>query len=176
MLGKTYDDQVCSIARALDVIGERWSLLVVREALFARVTRFSDFQHNLGIATNVLSSRLEGFVAAGLMERRRYSEHPEQYEYLLSAKGRDLGPALIALTIWGDRWASPDGPPIEYHHAECGAGVTQQLVCEVCGPIDGEQVAARPGPGMPAAYLARRRRGRTAPDVAGRPADPRRSR
>lgn len=172
VLGKTYDGQVCSIARALDVIGERWSLLIVRDALFAGVTRFSDFQHNLGIATNVLTSRLEGFVAAGLMERRRYTEHPALYEYLLTAKGRDLAPALIALTAWGDRWAGPDGgPPIEYRHTECGAAVSQQIVCEVCGPSVEQDVAARPGPGMPADYLARCRPIRPSPDLVNQPTD-----
>lgn len=157
VLGKTYDEQVCSIARALDVVGERWSILIIRDAVFAGVTRFGDFQHNLGIATNVLTARLDGFVTAGIMERRRYSERPEQYEYLLTEKGRDLAPALIALTAWGDRWASPDGPPILYEHAGCGGAVELRADCAVCGAVDVDQVAARPGPGMPAEYLAKRR-------------------
>ncbi|MDE3206597.1 MAG: helix-turn-helix transcriptional regulator [Acidobacteriota bacterium] len=157
MLGKTYDNQVCSIARALDVVGERWSLLIIRDALFAGVTRFGDIQHNLGIATNILASRLDAFVAAGIMERRRYSEHPEQHEYVLTTKGRDLGPALIALTAWGDRWSSPDGPPILYHHADCGGAVACEIVCADCGPINIAEVAVLPGPGMPAEYLANRR-------------------
>lgn len=162
VLGKIYDGQVCSIARALDVIGERWSLLIVRDALFAGVTRFGDFQHNLKVAPNILTARLDGFVAAGIMERRRYSERPTQYEYLLTAKGRDLGPALIALTTWGDRWASPDGPPILYRHADCGVPIDQQIVCANCGPIDNAEVSVHPGPGMPAEYLANRRPRRTA--------------
>ncbi|MDE3205948.1 MAG: helix-turn-helix transcriptional regulator [Acidobacteriota bacterium] len=157
MLGKTYERQVCSIARALEVVGERWSLLIVRDALFAAVTRFSDFQHNLGIATNILASRLDAFVAAGIMERRRASDQTEQHEYVLTAKGRDLGPALIALTAWGDRWASPDGPPILYRHTGCGKAVRQQLVCEECGEIDQAEVAVSPGPGMSEEYLANRR-------------------
>lgn len=157
MLGKTYDSQICSIARALEVAGERWSLLIVRDALFAGVTRFGDFQHNLGVATNVLASRLDAFVAEGIMERRRYCERPEQYEYLLTDKGRDLGPALIALTAWGDRWASPDGPPILYRHATCGHEIRQQTICTSCGTVDCSEVMVRPGPGMPADYLANRR-------------------
>lgn len=157
MLGKSYDNQVCSMARALDLVGERWSLLIVRDALFAGVTRFNDFQHNLGVASNILKSRLDGFVAAGIMERRRYSEHPEQYEYLLTDKGRDLAPALVALTAWGDRWASPGGPPIIYTHNTCGDQVVGQLSCAHCGVIDAAEVVARPGPGMPASYLANRR-------------------
>jgi DNA-binding HxlR family transcriptional regulator len=157
MLGKTYESQVCSIARALDVVGERWSLLIIRDALFAGVTRFGDFQHNLGVATNVLAARLERFVSAGIMERRRYSQRPDQYDYLLTEKGRELGPALIALTDWGDRWTSPDGPPICYEHAACGGAVDQKVVCAHCGTVEVSEVVVRPGPGMPAEYLANRR-------------------
>ena len=158
VLGKTYDSQVCSIARALELVGERWSLLIIRDALFAGVTRFSDFQHNLGIATNILTARLDGFVAAGLMERRPAATQPEQHEYVLTEKGRDLAAALIALTEWGDRWAAPGEPPILYCHAECGGAVTQQIVCETCGRLDDPgDVRVQLGPGMPAEYVANRR-------------------
>ena len=157
MLGNTYDTQVCSIARALEAVGERWSLLIVRDALFAQVTRFSDFQHNLGLATNVLKTRLDSLIAAGIMERRRYSERPEHYEYLLTEKGRDLAPALIALTAWGDRWLSPNGPPILYGHSACGGSIQPGLTCSNCGAIEGSEVTVHPGPGMPADYLANRR-------------------
>jgi DNA-binding HxlR family transcriptional regulator len=133
MLGKTYDAEVCSIARSLEVVGERWSLLIIRNALFAGSTRYSDFHQSLGIATNVLQDRLDGFVEAGIMRRHRYSEQPALYEYLLTEKGRNFAPALIALTEWGDRWSAPDGPPILYRHGACGA-----------------EVQAWPGPGMPA--------------------------
>src|SRR5690349_11852957 len=92
MLGRTYEAEVCSIARALEVVGERWSVLIVRNALFAGSTRFTDFQRSLGIAPNVLKTRLDGFVDAGIMRRRQYSEQPELYEYLLTEKGRDLAP------------------------------------------------------------------------------------
>ena len=92
MLGKTYDTQVCSIARSLELVGERWSLLIIRDALFAAVTRFGDFQHNLGIATNVLASRLDSFVASGIMRRDGSAD------YILTDKGRALTVALIALT------------------------------------------------------------------------------
>src|SRR5262245_33057867 len=112
MLGKTYDSQVCSMARALELVGERWSLLILRDAVFAGVTRFGDFQHNLGIATNVLASRLEAFVAAGIMRA-------DDGEYVLTDKGRDLAPAMVALTHWGDRWAAPGEPPIVYQHGAC---------------------------------------------------------
>jgi len=151
MLGKTYDAEVCSIARALEVVGERWSVLIVRNALFAGSTRFTDFQRSLGIAPNILTTRLDSFVDAGIMRRRQYSEQPELYEYLLTEKGRDLAPALIALTEWGDRWAAPDGPPILYRHSACGSPVAHEVVCATCGPIeDPAAVTALPGPGMPA--------------------------
>lgn len=158
MLGKTYDGEVCSIARSLEVVGERWSMLIIRDALFAGSTRYSDFNRTLGIATNVLKDRLDGFVAAGIMRRHRYSEQPELYEYLLTDKGRDLMPALVALTAWGDRWAAPHGPPILYSHSVCGSPVRHEIVCETCGRVDDlTQVQARPGPGMPAEHIERKR-------------------
>jgi DNA-binding HxlR family transcriptional regulator len=155
MLGKTYDTQTCSIARALEVVGERWSLLVIRDAHFAGLTRFTDFQRSLGIATNVLRDRLEAFVEVGIMTRRRYSEAPEQHEYLLTEMGRDLVPTLVALTEWGDRWAAPDGRPIVYRHAGCGSEVHAELVCERHGVIDGlRELENELGPGMSAERMA----------------------
>ena len=130
MLGKTYDTQTCSISRALEVVGERWSLLIIRDALFFGLTRFTDFQRSLGIATNVLGERLESFVGTGIMERRAYSEQPELFEYLLTDKGRELAPALLALNAWGDRWSAPEGPPGEYRHAACDTVVHTELRCE----------------------------------------------
>jgi DNA-binding HxlR family transcriptional regulator len=164
MLGKTYDAEVCSIARALEIVGERWSLLIIRDALFAGTTRYTDFQRRLGIATNVLQARLDGFVDAGIMERHRVSEQPELYEYRLTEKGRDFGPALMALTKWGDRWSAPDGPPILLRHAVCGSPARAEIVCEKCGRVhDPAEVQVQPGPGMPAArleFLAQIRTGR----------------
>ncbi|WP_370618451.1 winged helix-turn-helix transcriptional regulator [Mumia sp. Pv 4-285] len=157
MLQKTYDSQICSLARALELVGERWSLLIVRDALFAGVTRFNDFQHNLGIATNVLASRLEAFVDAGIMERREVHGSPRQHTYALTAKGRDLAPTLVALTSWGDRWATDGEPPILFHHADCGAAVGVETTCARCGAVGHDGVQVAPGPGMPAEYLADRR-------------------
>jgi DNA-binding HxlR family transcriptional regulator len=148
MLGKTYDSQNCSVARTLELVGERWSLLIVRDALFAGSTRFTEFQRSLGIATNILQKRLDSFIETGLMRVRKYSEQPELYEYVLTGKGRALAPALIALTEWGDQWAAPDGPPILYKHAVCGAPITQQTVCATCGTQhDRTEITAVPGPG-----------------------------
>ena len=149
MLGRTYDTQNCSAARALELVGERWSLLIIRDALFAGHTRFGDFQRSLGVAPNVLTTRLDSFVAAGLMERRRYSEHAEHYEYLLTGKGRDLAPVIVALSAWGDRYAAPNGPPIIYEHTACGGGIHQQIRCVACDKeIRNTDIGVRPGPGL----------------------------
>jgi DNA-binding HxlR family transcriptional regulator len=145
MLGNTYDGEVCSIARSLEVIGERWTLLIIRNALFTGVTRFGDFQRRLGIATNVLTSRLDGLIAAGVMEK---SPTATSTEYLLTEKGRDLTGVLVALTDWGDRWAAPDGPPIIYRHDSCEGTVHSRLACESCGARPDAVTASR-GPGMP---------------------------
>jgi DNA-binding HxlR family transcriptional regulator len=151
MLGKTYDSQVCSAARALEFVGERWTLLIVRDALFAGATRFSDFHKGLGIATNILTARLDGLVQAGIMERRGSAQNVELYEYLLTDKGRELAPVLVALTEWGDRWAAPDGRPVLYTHANCGGELSQQIICATCGQVDDpSEMRVRPGPGMPA--------------------------
>jgi DNA-binding HxlR family transcriptional regulator len=111
MLGRLYDNQDCSAARALELVGERWSLLILRDAMFRNSTRFSQFQQSLGIATNVLAKRLEGFVAAGLMEHRQPGAPGEQADYLLTEKGLELKPVIIALTAWGDKWVRP-GPVV----------------------------------------------------------------
>jgi DNA-binding HxlR family transcriptional regulator len=176
MLGNAYEGEVCSIARALEVVGERWSLLIIRNALFAGSTRYSHFQRSLGIASNILKDRLDGFVEAGIMRRHRYSEQPELFEYLLTEKGRDFAPALIALTEWGDRWSAPDGRPIVYSHTVCGSEVGHEVLCPACGRVDDlAEVAARPGPGMPAERVEIMEK-RMPPDRAARaPASSRRA-
>lgn len=107
MLGRLYESQNCSISRTLELVGERWSLLILRDAMFAGFTRFSQFQKSLGIATNVLAKRLEDLVEDGIMERRQ--EPGAQAEYLLTRKGLELMPVLMAMTEWGDKWVRP-GP------------------------------------------------------------------
>jgi DNA-binding HxlR family transcriptional regulator len=151
MLGNTYDTQVCSIARALELVGERWTLLILRNALFAGSTRYGDFQRDLGIATNVLQDRLDGLVEAEIMERRPSAAQAGVSEYVLTEKGRDFAPALVALTAWGDRWAAPDGPPILYRHTGCGSALGVELTCATHGRFDDvSAITALPGPGMPA--------------------------
>lgn len=136
MLGKAYGSQTCSIARALEVIGERWSPLIVRDALFGRATRYRDFQRSLGIATNVLMARLDGLVEAGILRRHRYSGQPGPYAYVLTEKGRALAPVLVALGAWGDRWATDQEPPVVYTHSGCGAAIEQHTACARCGRLD----------------------------------------
>ncbi|MBF6228730.1 helix-turn-helix transcriptional regulator [Nocardia abscessus] len=149
-MGKTYDTQVCSAARALEVVGERWSLLIVRDVLFAGAARFADFQR-LGIATNVLAKRLDSLVDSGILERQPSPDRPDRRRsYTATRKGLDLTPVIIALTKWGDRWAAPDGPPILYRHTGCDAAITEQTTCANCGHItDLTHNHVIHGPGMP---------------------------
>ncbi|MEU4396549.1 helix-turn-helix domain-containing protein [Kribbella sp. NPDC023855] len=148
MLGRTYDRENCSAARALEIVGERWSLLIIRCAAFGGATRFTTFQRKLGIAPNILSNRLDRFVEAGLMRLQPLASEPETYEYLLTSKGRDLVPVLIALTEWGDRYAAPSGPPVRFEHDGCGGTVHHHLSCDTCRKEPTPtQLAARPGPG-----------------------------
>jgi DNA-binding HxlR family transcriptional regulator len=124
VLGRCYDNEDCSAAKSLELVGERWSLLILRDAMFRGSTRFSQFQKSLGVATNILAKRLEGFVAAGLMERRP-TAGGEQAEYALTQKGLELKPVIIALTQWGDRWLQP-GPAVFEDRAD-GERVEVQL-------------------------------------------------
>ena len=150
MLGRTYDSEVCSAARALELVGERWSLLIIRNALFAGATRFNDFLR-LGLSTNILTRRLDGFLEAGIMERQASPRGLGQPHYVLTKKGGELASVIIALTEWGDRWAAPDGAPMLYRHSGCGAAVALRTECESCGQIhDLREIEARPGPGIPA--------------------------
>jgi DNA-binding HxlR family transcriptional regulator len=133
VLHNTYDGQHCSVARALEVIGERWTILILRDA-FLGVRRFDDFQRSLGIARNVLNTRLQRLVDAGLLERRRYQVRPERHEYRLTEMGLDLWPSILALMQWGDRHLTgPDGPPVRLEHRGCGGGVDERRDCERCG-------------------------------------------
>jgi len=163
MLGRTYNGEVCSAARALEIAGERWSLLILRNAAFAGMTRFTDFQKSLDIAPNVLAARLERFVEDGLMTS---SAGPKGHaEYQLTDKGLDFKTVIIALTEWGDRWAAPDGPPIVYAHQGCGGRVRHLLECRKCGAkLRPRDVVARKTPVM--AKLQDRRRGRRGPTSA----------
>ena len=154
MLHNTYEGQRCSIARALEVVGERWTLLILRDA-FLGVRRFDDFQRDLGVARNVLNTRLQRLVEHGLLDRRRYQERPERFEYRLTDMGRDLLPAIVSLMHWGDTWlAGESGPPTILRHRGCGGAVSARCTCETCGAaLVAHDVEALPGPGAAARSL-----------------------
>jgi DNA-binding HxlR family transcriptional regulator len=148
MLRNDYQGQVCSIAAALEVVGERWSLLIVRE-VFLGVRRFDEMQADLGIARNVLQARLTRLVDHGVLEKRLYQERPPRHEYLLTEKGIDLWPTIVALMRWGDEHApQPGGPPVRLEHRDCGGAVDEHRICEACGArLSARDVRGRPGPG-----------------------------
>jgi DNA-binding HxlR family transcriptional regulator len=151
VLHRTYDDQNCSIARSLELIGERWTILIIRD-LFLGLRRFDDFQRSLGVSRGILSDRLDRLVESGILERRLYQERPERYEYRLTDKGRDLWPITVGLLKWGDRYYAENGPPRVILHRGCGGEVTERLRCAKCGAdLTARDVEARPGPGAKAA-------------------------
>ena len=153
----SFEDLNCSVAQCLEVVGEWWSLLIVRDA-FLGVTRFDDFQARLGISRNILNQRLTHLVDGGVLKRVPYQDHPPRSEYKLTDKGRDLWHVVAAMRQWGDRWAAPDGPPLKLRHTGCGRVVKAVAVCSHCGePLDVRSVTAVPGPGAAAGDFDRTR-------------------
>jgi DNA-binding HxlR family transcriptional regulator len=148
VLGRTYDDQVCSLARALEVVGERWTLLIVRDALLG-LRRFAEFAESLGLARTVLSERLATLVRAGVLERVRYQRRPDRFEYRLTERGQGLALGVLALMQWGDaHLAGPAGSPRLARHAGCGGEVLARTECTCCGGHPGVgEVDLVPGPG-----------------------------
>jgi DNA-binding HxlR family transcriptional regulator len=145
MLGRHYEGQNCSIARALEIVGERWTLLIIRD-VFLGLRRFDEIQSNLGIARNVLTDRLNRLVEEGILERVRYSERPERYEYRLTEKGRELTIALTALRQWGDTYLS-ENPPRLLRRKSDKTPVIAALVPEGADALRPEEVETVPGPG-----------------------------
>jgi DNA-binding HxlR family transcriptional regulator len=141
-------DLTCSVARALSVVGDRWTLLVLRDA-FLGVRRFEDFRA-VGLTRHRLADRLKKLVAAGVLERVRYQERPPRFEYRLSEKGRDLYPVIVSLVRWGDRWmAGEAGPPVELIHRGCGHVITPVLACPDCAePVTARDMRAQAGPAL----------------------------
>ena len=132
-------EQDCSVARTLSVVGDRWTMLVIREA-FMRTRRFDDFQRATGAPRPILADRLRVLVDHGVLSRQPYGNHPDRFEYRLTEKGLDLYPVIVSLLTWGDRWmADSDGPPVELRHKDCGHVVHPELACPECG----EWVGAR---------------------------------
>lgn len=123
----------CTVARAVELVGEPWTLMVLRE-LFLGTRRFDDFQRLTGASPHLLSRRLRRLEAEGVVTRRAYSQRPLRHEYRLTEKGRDLWPVIVALKAWGDRWAEPQGePPMQLRHKGCGARMIPRMVCPECG-------------------------------------------
>jgi DNA-binding HxlR family transcriptional regulator len=145
MLNRDYEGQNCSIARALEVVGERWTLLIIRDA-FLGLSRFDQFQESLGIARNVLTDRLNRLVEEGILERVRYSERPERYEYRLTTKGRDLQIALAGLRQWGDAYLS-DKPPRLLRRRSDRKPVVAAFVPKSTAVLRADQIESVPGPG-----------------------------
>lgn len=143
-----FADISCSIARAVDVIGQRWTPLIVRD-LFAGMTKFEDIRRDLGIASNILAVRLEELEHHGVVERHQYQSAPARYEYVLTTMGRDLYPVVATLLAWGDKWLSaPEGPPALTVHTGCGNVTTAKTVCAECGgELNADNAIAAPGPG-----------------------------
>ena len=140
-------DMNCSVAQCLEVIGDWWTPLIVRDLLFG-VGRFDEIQERLGISRNVLTQRLELLVENGVVERQPYQDNPPRFDYVLTRKGRDLWFVIQAMKQWGDTWAAPDGPPIELLHTTCDHDVTVVPSCSHCGErLSVRDVRAVAGPG-----------------------------
>jgi DNA-binding HxlR family transcriptional regulator len=141
-------DVTCSIARTMDVIGEWWTPLILRD-LFVGISRFEDLRRDLGIATNVLSDRLSTLVREGVVEQVPSRPGSTRSEYLLTAKGRDLYPVILAVMAWGDRWMDGgQGPPAQIRHLDCGQDTSATVVCAHCQePLTSENTEGHAGPG-----------------------------
>jgi DNA-binding HxlR family transcriptional regulator len=144
---KSFSDMHCSVAQTLEVVGEWWTLLILRDA-FLGVTRFDEFQERLGISRNVLRQRLAHLVEHDVLVKVLYSERPPRYDYRLTDKGRDLWPVITTMRQWGDKHAASGGPPLELVHRTCGEISEAELTCSSCGePIGPRDVRAVPGSG-----------------------------
>jgi DNA-binding HxlR family transcriptional regulator len=138
----------CTIARSVDVLGDHWNLLIIRQACLG-TRRFDDFQTALGIGRNILTQRLTRLVDEELVCRVEYQQRPPRCEYRLTDKGRDVYPILAAMAAWGERWLTgPEGTPLILHHSPCVHDMHAVVVCSECAaPLDVRDVRAKPGPG-----------------------------
>jgi DNA-binding HxlR family transcriptional regulator len=143
-----FGDMTCSIARTLDIAGEPWSPLILRD-VWVGINRFDDLQQELGISRKVLAERLKWLVGKGMLARRTYLERPQRYEYVLTEKGTQFCDVLLAITAWGDRWtAAKAGPPVLVRHHHCGQLTHAEIRCARCGhPLHASEVDIQPGPG-----------------------------
>jgi DNA-binding HxlR family transcriptional regulator len=162
MQRKSFGNMACPIARSLERVGEWWSILILRDSLHG-MTRFDEFQNSLGIAPNMLTRRLNALVEAGLFKRRRYSEHPPRDEYLLTERGRDFRPVVLALLAWGNKHFAPEGPSVVLVNRKTGAAVEPILVDPATGQrVDESDYQLAAGP---AARSRTRQRYRTIDDA-----------
>ena len=145
MLKRTYEGQNCSIAHTLEIVGERWTLLIIRDALLG-LRRFDEFQRSLGIARKVLAERLRRLVDEGILERVRYQERPERYEYQLTQKGLDLNIALTALRQWGDDYLSEKPPRLQRRKVD-KKPVVAAIVPKGTKSLRTDEIETLPGPG-----------------------------
>jgi DNA-binding HxlR family transcriptional regulator len=145
-----FSEWPCSLARAVEVFGDSWTLLIVRDGLQG-LTRFDEFQRSLNVARNTLSDRLGKLVDAGVMTKRFYQDNPPRYEYLLTEMGRDFFPVLAAMLSWGDKWLDDGGgAPVTLHHHQPGHNIVSQVVCRECGePVVHADIEFCVGPGYP---------------------------
>lgn len=145
------DSAPCSIARALAVVGDRWTILILRNA-FLRTRRFDDFHTQLGIPRHVLTNRLRKLETLGMLRKEAYQHHPPRHEYRLTEMGRDWYSVQLALVAWGDRWLDGGkGAPVVFRHQHCGKTFIPVVVCSECGaPVDARAVTPLAGPGLAA--------------------------
>jgi DNA-binding HxlR family transcriptional regulator len=138
-------DLTCSVARTLSVVGDRWTLMILRDA-FLGARRFEQFGA-VGLTRHRLADRLRRLVQAGVLDRVPYQDRPRRFEYRLTEKGRDLYPVIVSLVRWGDRWmAGDDGPPVELVHRDCGHVGMPELACPHCArPVAARDMRVRPG-------------------------------
>lgn len=160
MKWENLEEEACSVARTVAVIGDRWSLLILRDC-FLRVRRFEEFQSRLGITRHLLADRLKKLVRYGVLRRTPYQESPKRFEYILTQRGLDLYPVLMSIVHWGDAHMSDErGRPLLHMHKSCGHDFDPVMICSECGkPVVAKEVHTHPGPGAApadAADMARR--------------------
>jgi len=150
MLKRDYPTQYCSVASTLEIIGERWTILILRD-VFMGIRRFEELQRHLGVARNILQTRLERLVEAGIVRKRPYQERPLRHEYRLTEKGADLWPVLVSLLKWGDKYAIEGERPMILQHRGCGGELDDRRRCVACGAdvTVTEALAVRTGAARP---------------------------
>ena len=158
MQRSSFSDMPCSVARTLDIIGEWWTLLILRDVFYG-VRRFEALRSHLGISRKVLTNRLERLTDEEILKKALYQTHPPRYEYRLTKKGLDLLPVLLTIMNWGDQWMSEPGmSPVIFVHKDCGEETTPKLVCSCCGgDLNAHNIYPKAGPGAPLKEIERLR-------------------